>query len=872
MNALALLVLFLFGFTLFTSALLLFTLEPIVGKIVLPLFGGTPAVWNTCMVFYQAILLAGYTYAHACSACLTRRTQAFLHVGMLLLPLLVLPLAVQAQLASDPAENPIPALLLLLATLAGLPLFAVCTSAPLLQKWFADSTDPLARDPYFLYGASNLGSMMALLAYPTWIEPHFRLQDQARVWTIGYGLFIALTGGCALFLLRSARQRASRDVQQAKADALLLHKKNEPDAENVPLSFPSATEMNWRRRLRWVLLALVPSSLMLGATTYLTTDVAAIPLLWVLPLALYLLSFIIVFGRIPPALQRLAVVVGLTGLLGFLALVLTSVLPPSFLVRAVTWGASAILLAVSLRRLISTPDVLHRAVIRILPLLVLLLLFLMLSDNMPELFGSSVVTSLILHLLTLFVAALACHGELARDRPPARNLTEYYLWMSIGGVLGGLFNGLVAPLAFNSIIEYPLVLALSCLLMPRPRAFSPSALPGRAEKWLDLALPVGIAALALGLQFGLLSPPIKPHLESLASRLNLRYGELYDVLAFGLPALACCAFVNRPLRFGLAAVAFVLAGNLYDVLQPNVLFQGRSFFGVLAVRTGQEHDGDCLLAYHTLYHGSTMHGKQFTDPDRRGEPLTYYHRTGPVGQVFAAYNAEGRQPIGVVGLGTGTIAAYARPGQRLTFYEIDPLVRDLCFTDSRYFSYVEDARRRGAEIDLVLGDARLTMGRRKLNPSQKYGLLVLDAFSSDAIPVHLLTWEALSDVYLEKLDEHGLMLFHVTNRYLDLRPVLANLAERGGLVGFYQEDTYTSPAGKNYSVWAVLARRKEDLERLRTSGDTLGERSARSRDENASDREEQDGTPPWRPLKPDPRVGLWTDDYVPLLRVFSWER
>jgi hypothetical protein len=862
----------LFSFTLCTSALLLFTLEPIVGKMVLPLFGGTPAVWNTCMVFYQAVLLAGYTYAHACSARLTRRWQAFLHLGVLLVPLLFLPLAVNTQLASDHAENPIPALLLLLATFAGLPLFAVCTSAPLLQKWFAESAHPLARDPYFLYGASNFGSMMALLAYPTLIEPHFRLQDQTMAWAVGYGLLVALNGGCALFLLRSARDAANRDMRQANADLMIQHEKNDREAENITPPSPSAVEVTWRRRLRWVLLALVPSSLMLGVTTYLTTDVAAIPLLWVLPLALYLLSFILVFSRIPLALQRLAVGVGLAGLLVLLALILIGLLPPYFAVRVVVWAASAALLGFALRRLTSRQaDVLHRAVVMVLPLVVLLLLFLMLSGNTPELFGSSVVTSLILHLLTLFMVALACHGELACDRPPARNLTEYFLWMSIGGVLGGLFNGLVAPLAFNSIIEYPLVLAMSCLLMPRPRLPSNPTVRGRADKWLDLALPVGIAALTLGLQAGLLLPTVERKLEALASHFDRSTRDIYAMLAFGLPALACCAFLRRPIRFGLAVVALVLAGNFYDVLQPKVLFRGRSFFGVLAVRLGQEQDGDRQLAYHALDHGSTLHGRQFTDPDRRGEPLTYYHRTGPLGQVFAAYNADGRRRIGVVGLGTGTIAAYARPGQWLTFYEIDPLVRDLCFNDARYFSYVEDARQRGAYINLVLGDARLTLGRQRLNPTQKNGLLVIDAFSSDAIPVHLLTWEALRDVYLEQLAEHGLLLFHITNRYLDLRPVLANLAEKAGLVGFYQEDEDTSPPGKNHSVWAVLSRQKEDLDRLRISGDAHIERNARSLDAKVLNREEQRGAVPrWRPLKPDPQVGLWTDDYVPLLRVFSW--
>jgi hypothetical protein len=444
----------LFAVTLFLSAALLFCVQPLIAKMILPLLGGAPAVWNTCMVFFQALLLAGYSYAHASIAWLGARRQAMLHLGLLVLPALTLPLLTLpfriahgeplpldlpglSELANPPTEaNPIPWLLLLLLVSVGLPFLVLSTSAPVLQKWFAGTGHPAARDPYFLYAASNLGSMLALLGYPILLEPFLGLVQLSHFWTIGYGAFVLLTLACAVQLWR-----APADLQKG------IHRPEE--ATGLVLS-SSSRPVTAGRRLCWVALAFVPSSLMLGVTTYLTTDVAAIPLLWVLPLALYLLTFILVFARQPPLS--------------------------------------------------------HRGLVWLMPLVVVLLVFLlMLPQQLQLLF-------LPLHLVGFFVIALVCHGELARDRPAPAHLTEFYLWLSVGGVLGGLFNGLLAPLVFDRIAEYPLALVLACLLRPSrvdngaemPGAPVTTAPGGRfltADRWADLVLPLVVGAVTLGVAF-----------------------------------------------------------------------------------------------------------------------------------------------------------------------------------------------------------------------------------------------------------------------------------------------------------------------------------------------------------------------------------
>jgi SAM-dependent methyltransferase len=702
----------LFSATLFVGAALLFSVQPMVARMILPLLGGSPSVWNTCMVFFQAALLAGYAYAHASAAWGGVRRQMAVHVVVLLLPLMVLPIVVRAEsLSSLPSvESPILWLLALLVGTVGLPFFVVAATAPLLQAWFARTGHPSGRDPYFLYAASNLGSMLALLGYPLLIEPNLRLADQSLVWAAGYVVLVALIGACAVVVWRAP----------AGGSGELAPEAGEVDADRPTIG----------RRLGWVGLAFVPSSLLIGVTTYLSTDVAAIPLLWVVPLALYLLTFILVFAR-------------------------RVVVPGAWVSRG-----TAILL------------------------LILVVVMCLRGDQ---------ILWIPLHLIVFFGAAMACHGELARRRPSARHLTGFYLAMSLGGVLGGTFNSLLALAA--------LVNPVSARAAGRPvgegeRTTSPSSGAARARsgRWaraLDFGLP-----LALGLVVGGVSRYYR--LSPWDS------DDLWVKLVYGAAALACFSFSGRPVRFALGVAAMFSASLVSE--EGQILHRSRSFFGVLEVeRTGPGPT-------HRLIHGSTLHGRQNLDPERRREALTYYHRTGPIGQVLDGLRRRAeRSSVAVVGLGTGTLASYAGPGDRWTFYEIDPDVVRVA-RDPRLFTFLTDCR--ATRLDVVLGDARL---RLREAPDRSYDLLILDAFSSDAIPMHLLTREALR-VYRGKLAPGGILAFHISNRYIDLAPALGALARDAGLVCRVRDDTALDPAekqaGKTPSRWLVMAARESDLSGL----------------------------------------------------------
>ncbi len=729
----------LFAVTLFLSATLLFVVQPMFAKMVLPLLGGTPAVWNTCMVFYQAVLLAGYLYAHFSTRLLGPRRQAGLHLAVLCLPWLVLPIVV-AETWIPPAEgNPIPWLLMLLAVSVGLPFFVVSASAPMLQAWFANTDHPAAKDPYFLYAASNLGSMLALLGYPVLVEPGLPLDRQTWAWTGGYGLLMLLVIGCAVLLWRS------RGGAGPAGDA-------EPAVDEPRLADPS-----WRDRLRWLVLSFAPSSLLLGVTTHISTDIAAVPLLWVVPLALYLLTFVLVFARRKPLK--------------------------------------------------------HAWMLRVQPYLVVVLgaLFFLGAAN-------KIWVLLSLHLAAFFVTAMVCHGELARTRPKASRLTEFYIWMSVGGVLGGTFNALVAPHLFPTVIEYPLVIVVACMLRPR----TSTAAGTTRSRWLDFALPAAVGAAAAVLVVGLQ-----------AADVQITVARAVAILApVGLVAFGSQA---RPIRFGLGVAGLLVVSLLCSGRERGLMHVERGFFGVVRVR----HDRS--FNTHTLVHGSTNHGMQSLDPARRNQPLSYFHRTGPLGDLFKMLSDRGSvREIGIIGLGTGSIATYGQPGQRITYYEIDPLVERIA-RDPRYFTFLRDAQ---AEVEVVLGDARLTLARAS---HARYDLLILDAFSSDAIPVHLVTEEALR-LYLDKLDEQGVLALHISNRYLDLGPVLARLAGDAGVECRVCRDDQISKTeereGKFSSVWVVMARRPQYL-------GTLVENTR------------------WQPLIAQPDDPRWSDDFSNILAVMK---
>ena len=725
----------LFSLTLFMSALLLFLMEPMFAKMTLPVLGGTTAIWTTCMLFYQAMLLAGYAYTNVMTRRTSFRWQALACVGLAAAPLIILPFSLPAGRVPPVEQNPVPWLLMILTIVIGLPFFVLSTIAPTLQKWFAAIGHPLSKDPYFLYAASNFGSMVGLLSYPILIEPRFRLAEQGRLWEYGYAILVLLIVVCAGTLWRAPR---------AQNPSELL-----PDAEEHASAPPL------RVRLCWLALAFVPSSLMLGVTTVLTSEIPPIPMFWILPLAVYLLSFILVFSKKP---------------------------------------------------LISHSQFAERMPVVILAGIILLLI----KASWPLFLEIAV------SLMTLFVVAVACHGELANRRPATEHLTSFYLWIALGGVLGGLFNAVVAPVIFSTVLEFPLALIFAALLR---QLMLPEA-KGQRLNWLDVGLPLTIGALIIGV-------------IRLLNRLGLEPGTALHLLAFGPSVLLCLSFAKRPIRFALGLAALLIAGTFYTGAYQDILYTQRSFYGIYRVsnnETGQ---------YRILFDGKTMHGIQSLAPGRNREPLSYYARSGPVGQVFEAFSgSEKLRRIAVVGLGTGAMACYAAPGEEFTFYEIDPLVERIA-RDPRYFTFLRDC---SPAVRVVLGDARISL---KNVPDRFYGMLVLDAFSADAVPVHLLTREAIQ-LYLSKLVDHGILVFHISSRYLDLQKVLGNVASDAGLVAMVENDTTDIQAGKLPSRWVVMARNKDDLGKL--IGDLR-----------------------WNSLKGDPRSRVWTDDYSSILTVFIWD-
>jgi spermidine synthase len=771
-------VLLLYGVTLFVGAGLLFVVQPMVGKMILPLLGGTPAVWNTCMVFFQAALLGGYAYAHAATHWLGVRRQAALHLVVMAVALVALPLGVETWPLRGGETNPVLDVLLLLSVSVGLPFLVVSATAPLLQRWFTGTRHPAARDPYFLYAASNLGSMLALVAYPLLIEPRLRLRaedwmSQTRLWTLGYLALALLIGLCALVLWRSARDPGAPDAGGGEA------------AIDRPGAGPMEDTPTLRGRLGWVALAFAPSSLLLGVTTYITTDIAAVPLLWVIPLAIYLLTFILAFGRWPAPLQRA--------------------------VEAIT-----------------------------VPI-VLTVVFFMVSG-----FHLRAWVSVLWHLGLLLVAALAGHGALALARPSPRHLTEFYLLIAVGGVLGGLFNALLAPVAFSSLAEYPLAMVLACVLVvgraSRPPRSGPFRLVAVPVAVTTLAVIMYSEALTVRADFTALDRVLGLGPTGVMGWLGRQEGELNKFLIYGLPLAACFVYRRRPAVLGLALAGVLLTADVVENRRQDRIHQVRSFFGVLRVSRDREETG-----YTELRHGTTLHGRQSRDPARRGEPLSYYHRRGPVGEIFAALDRrDTSRRVAVIGLGTGSIAAYARPGEAMTLYEIDRLVRDIAF-DRAYFTFAKDAQDRGASLRVELGDARVRLEAvRRERPGERYDLIVVDAFTSDAIPVHLLTREALR-LYVEMLTPRGLLALHISNRYLRLEPVMAALAEDAALGGrLLMDDAGTETEGGTSSTWVVLARTPQALGQL-------------SEDER------------WRTkLEGDARIGVWTDDFHNLFSAFKW--
>ena len=742
----------------FVGAALVFLVQPLIAKQLLPRLGGSPAVWNACMVFFQAALLAGYGYAHAIRAIRDPRKAAGVHLLFLLVPLALLPLVIPREWTPGATWPPL-WVLGVLSLSVGLPFVAASTTSPLLQHWFSRTDHPHASDPYFLYAASNAGSLLGLLSYPFLIEPRFAVSEQAQVWSVGYGAFLLLAAACAALLWK----RGVKDQPSAAAGGA---------AEREPAgALASAAEVpavDSRQRLRWVLLSLAPSSLVLGVTHSLSTDMAAVPLLWVVPLSLYLLTFVLAFSPRTRFLLRLNELGLPVVMLGLVLAFLTGAFDPLWLLVA-------------------------------------------------------------LHLAGLFMCALACHGWLAEERPPAERLTEFFLWVALGGVLGGSFNALVGPALFPDLWEYPLMLVLVALLRPgwRPLGAEPAQeeqqAPGEGREVPPAALyltPIVLGAIYLLLErvivaYGYESNPAVRLAQAVIPLLGAYLlSRRRFAFAFALAVLLCLPF------------AFPRDKATYG----QRLHLERTFFGVHSV---WEDDTERLLM-----HGSTIHGTQRSELGNT--PLAYYTSRGPIGNVFKLLERDPRgRRVGLIGLGVGSLAAYGQPGQRFTFYEIDGTVERLA---REYFTFLRDSP---AEVEVVIGDGRLEVAKAE---DGSFGLLVLDAFSSDAIPTHLLTREAL-ELYLRKLQPRGLLAFHISNRYVDLKPVLSNLAFALGLTMRVRYDDDVTDEMRSIGIlrshWVVLAREPLHL------GALLRHRA-------------------WKATEPRPQQRLWTDDYSNVLELMSF--
>jgi hypothetical protein len=1006
----------LFSATLFISAFILFLVQPIIGKLILPMLGGTPQVWNTCMVFFQTALLAGYGYTHTATTRLPVRKQLIVHCCFLVLPLIFLfPLIkyvgpvgralidqqqslieetdkatdvkslaekesflarqvedtgkeadedvlqgvvktmktaeaalkegnkskaleeqksalaqMQESLAAYPGPfnfrawegsiplggNPIVWALGLLTLLVGMPFFVVATSSPLLQRWFVHTGHEAAKDPYFLSIASNIGSLLALLAYPVVLEPYLTLNEQKWTWTIGYVLLAGLVMVCASTVWKSApvskepvpepakeptpapaaaptpppppaapaatqpvkpqqtgisRKKFGKGKQHGPGPAHAVAAGAPPRTPVVDYATQAAMDLAQRsrpitpwRRLRWVLLGAAPSSLMLGIVTYICTDLSPIPLLWIIPLALYLLSFILVFANFPKSVR-----------LG------------AFTIPAGSWTGMP-----------------HTVVLFLQPILILLLCVMLQQSFASHLnfLGWFSIPGPVLHIslamLAFFATALVCHGEMAKDRPEPRHLTEFYLWMSVGGMVGGIFNGLVAPLLFWGVAEFPLAIVLGVLLRPTQRGdgWSESALETyfpNLVTWfkakgnelaaaykrpepnstyalnytLDVVLPI-----LLGLVSFLLIKIVS--LRGLANffrNISSKNGDFlalrtYDVIVLFVPLVICFLFFRRPLRLGLAVGALLLVQVVYqqareEASNSKTIYANRSYFGVLRVREERTLFMREPNVVRSLMHGSTHHGLNYQKGRARRLATTYYHQYGPAGMVMLKFNwfkdgfpevsgkpadndtwtpsmlaytsdariqasiagmgalgtlgiglplpmlvdAWSEPPFATIGLGTGTMASYGRPLQHVHYYEIDRQIRRLSLPENDlqmykdpetgdltpYFNYLGDAIKRGAIVQVRMGDARLRMAypyapynedKEKLGesaaggPVNFYHMMVVDAFSSDAIPIHLITVEAIK-MYMDKLVPDGILCVHTSNRHVDLVPVVDMVVE-----------------------------------------------------------------------------------------------
>lgn len=670
-----------FSLTLLLSATLLFSVQPMFSKMILPMLGGTPQVWNTAMLFFQACLLGGYGYAHLTSRFLKPQIQAILHIALLLIFTIILPLAIPAGWEPSLQNDPTFWQLSVMAMVVGGPFLVVSGSAPMLQHWFASSGHKDAENPYFLYGASNLGSMAALFCYPTIIEPLFGLDEQSKLWMYGYFGLIILTNLCVILIWKNAKSLHSKSNTEIKI----------------------STKITSKQRLKWIALSFVPSSLMLGVTTYITTDIATVPLFWIIPFALYVSTFIIVFAR---------------------------------------------------RQILS-----EKNIMLLCGLAVVFLSFQMIAFKDALIFTPLILVAI--HVTVFFIIALACHFDLAQSKPSSEHLTEFYFFMSLGGVMGGFFNAIIAPNFFILPIEYALVLAIAMILR-----YSTTQTGLYELKKINPAFYLWAIAIAIMCYSGFFFIDQKFFVARLLLSLITSSIMIY--------------YIKDRWRFGIiASIVMIISpiGMPISMLNTDkVLKRDRNFFGVhKIIETDKER---------ILVNGVTNHGTQPKDPTFSKVRISYYSSESPLTDIFN-YLDQNKQPqvIGALGLGIGVMTCYSHPDRYFQYFEIDKDIADIA-ENPKYFTYLSGC---GSKYDIVIGDGRLEIAKQA---DKKYDAIVIDVFSSDNIPVHIMTADAIK-MYMRKIKENGIIVFHISNRYLDLEPVFTEIG-RTLEIPLYGKITYKS--------------------------------------------------------------------------------
>lgn len=655
-----------FTLTSFIGAALLFIVEPLVAKLLLPEFGGSSSVWTLSTFFFQAIMLLGYLFIHFTSK-LGPKKQPLWQLALVIPALLFLPLALPA-MAEIPTQEPFSRILLTLVILVGLPFLVISTTGPLIQKWYSWTDSPRNDDPYFIYAASNSGSFIGLLAYPFLIEPFMSLDAQKNIWSIGFAVFLLLVGLCASIVIRQNRKVVSESLLQ-------LSKEASRTSEII------IEKLSFKRQVWWILLAFIPASLQLGLVSHITTDIASFPLLWIIPLTIYLATMIAAFARKSRKPSRWAIISG------------------------AVFAVASIFVTLTVR-----PE-----------------------DPLSTLF------IMILFMVTLTLVSYASHSSLAADRPSTTHLTKYFVLISLGGAFGGAFNGLVAPFVFTGPLEFPIVLVMSLLILT-------ILLKGRILKYSMLIL------------------------------------------------------------LSLFSLIVVLTGGFED--KNGVVAEGRSFYGSWEVRDQYANVENDIRR--TFSHGTTLHGEQLRAENKRATPTSYYALGGPLNNLVDDAMRSSNPKITVIGLGSGTMGAYANAGTTMRFIEVDNQVIEIA-ENPEMFTYLSDARKRGATIETVLGDGRMMADELE---SGSQDLIVVDAFSSDSIPVHLLTEEAFA-IYKSKLKPGGILAVHITNRVFDLEPVVVNNSEKLGFKSLLKVGEGHPESMPARSAWMALTTDSTAVERLK---------------------------------------------------------